>query len=209
MEISQALTQRRAVKRYDEEYAIPEATVREILSKAILSPTAFNIQHWRFVWVRDPEQRRRIREVGWNQEKITEASVLLVLTADTKAWEPHRAPRYYEGAPQAVIDYAMPAIDAYYRGKPQVERDECFRSMGMAAMSIMLLATDYGYDCCPMVGFDFDAVGRLINLPKDHVVGMMISIGRRTKDPYPRVGKLPLDEVLIIDRFEQGQDDGK
>ncbi len=100
-----------------------------------------------------------------------------------------------------MVDFLVPAIDDYYGGKPQVQRDECMRSMGIAAQSIMLLALEHGYASCPMDGFDFDAVGKLINLPQDHVIGCMIAIGKKTKEPWPRIGKLPMDEVVIEDRF--------
>jgi len=170
-----------------------------MLSLAMLSPTAFNIQHWRFVWVRDPARRAAIREQAWGQAQVTDASVLLVLCADLAAWE--RGPSYWQGAPQPVVDFLVPAIDVYYRGKPQVQRDECMRSLGLAAMSLMLLAREFGYDSCPMDGFDFEAVGRLINLPQDHVIGLMLAMGRKTREPWPPVGKIGLDDVLLHDSF--------
>jgi nitroreductase len=98
-------------------------------------------------------------------------------------------------------DMLIPAIDAYYRGKPQVQRDEAMRSCGIIAMSIMLMAQEQGWHSCPMDGFDFDAVGKLINLPESHVVSMMIAVGKRTQESFPRVGKIPLDEVLIENSF--------
>ena len=58
-----------------------------------------------------------------------------------------------------------------YEGREQLQRDEALRSCGMAAQTIMLAAKALGYDTCPMAGFDPEAVGRLINLPPDHVIG--------------------------------------
>ena len=75
------------------------------------------------------------------------------------------------------------------------------RSCGIAAMSLMLQAREMGYDSCPMDGFDFDAVGKLINLPDDHVIAMMLAIGRATREAWPRGGQLPIDEVVITNRF--------
>jgi len=57
------------------------------MEHAILSPTAFNIQNWRFVRVTDPEQCKAIRAVAWDQAHVTDASELLVLCFDNKAWE--------------------------------------------------------------------------------------------------------------------------
>jgi nitroreductase len=75
------------------------------------------------------------------------------------------------------------------------------RSCGIAAQTLMLAARAMGYDSCPMDGFDFDAVGKLINLPADHVVAMCVAIGKPTKEAWPRGGQLPLSEVVIENRF--------
>lgn len=200
MNVSTAIQDRRAEKVFDPALAISDEEIKELLQTAILSPTAFNLQNWRIVQVKDPALRQKIREVAWNQDKVTDASFLLVLCADLNAWSKDPA-RYWAGAPQMYQDMLIPAIDGYYRDKPQVQRDEAMRSCGLLAMSIMLLAQEQGWHSCPMDGFDFDAVGKLINLPDDHVVSMMIAVGKRTQESFPRTGKLPLAEVFIENSF--------
>jgi nitroreductase len=200
MNVSTAIQERRAEKMFDPAFTISEQPVTELLEKAIMSPTAFNIQNWRIVNVKDPALRQKIREVAWNQDKVTDASLLFVICADLNAWAKEPA-RYWAGAPQMYQDMLIPAIDVYYRDKPQVQRDEAMRSSGIISMSIMLLAQEQGLHSCPMDGFDFDAVGKLINLPEDHVVSMMIAVGKRTQESFPRVGKIPLSEVLIENVF--------
>lgn len=200
MNVSTALQERRAEKMFDPAFTISEQQVNDLLEKAIQSPTAFNIQNWRIVNVKDPALRQKIREVAWNQDKVTDASILFVICADLNAWAKEPA-RYWEGAPQIYQDMLIPAIDEYYRDNPQVQRDEAMRSCGLLAMSIMLLAQEQGWHSCPMDGFDFDAVGKLINLPDDHVVSMMIAVGSRAQESFPRTGKLPLAEVFIENSF--------
>jgi len=68
-------------------------------------------------------------------------------------------------------------------------------------MSIMLMAKEMGYDSCPMDGFDFDNVARIINLPHDHIITMMVVVGKNKEDARPRSGQLPLDEVFLTDGF--------
>jgi len=176
------------------------ASFDQLMSLAILSPTAFNIQHWRFVVVTDPVLRQQMRAVSWNQAQVEEASLLLVLTADLQAWtkEPER---YWKNAAQAVSDILVPAIGNFYSGNAQMQRDEVMRSCGMAAMTIMLAAKEMGYDTCPMDGFDFDAVGKLLNLPADHTPVMFVTVGKALKPASPRSGQLPLNEVVIQNKF--------
>ena len=93
------------------------------------------------------------------------------------------------------------AIDAYYRGKEQVQRDEAMRSCGIAAQTIMLAAKAMGYDSCPMDGFDFEKVAEIINLTEDHGLAMIVVVGKADKPARTRPTQLSIDETLIINRF--------
>jgi nitroreductase len=200
MNVTQAIETRRSIKGFDPEHRISEAEIEKLMSLALLSPTAFNIQNWRFVLVRDQELRQQVRAASWDQAQVTDASLLVVLAADLKSWEKEPA-RYWQNAPQPVQDYLVPAIGQYYGGKHQVQRDEAMRSCGMAAMTLMLAAKEMGYDSCPMDGFDFDAVGKLVKLPEDHVIAMFVAIGKGIREPWPRGGQLPMNEVVIYNQF--------
>ncbi|WP_370051967.1 nitroreductase family protein [Neptunomonas sp.] len=200
MQTFEAITSRRAVKQFDPEHVLTADEERELLSLAVLSPTAFNIQNWRFVVVKDKALREQIRAAAWDQAQVTDSSLLVIMCADLKAWE-KEPERYWANTDQGTRDILLPAIDNYYRGKEQTQRDEAMRSCGMAAQTLMLTAKSMGYDSCPMDGFDFDAVGKLINLPEDHVISMFVAIGKATKEAHPRGGQLPLTDVVITDTF--------
>ena len=200
MNVSQAIIERRSVKAYDPQHSMTEDEISKLMSLAVLSPTAFNIQNWRFVVVTDPALRKQIRAASWDQAQVEEASVLIVLTADLHAWS-KQPERYWENAPKPVQDYLVNAIGQYYTGKDQVQRDEAMRSCGMAAMTIMLAAKEMGYDTCPMDGFDFDAVAKLLNLPEDHTPVMFVVVGKALKPAQPRGGQLKVDEVVVYNKF--------
>jgi len=200
MDTIDAVRQRRAVKQYDPEHEMTREEVDQLIGLAKLAPTAFNQQNYRFVLVRDAELRKQIREAAWDQAQVTDASLLIVICADLKAWEKDPA-RYWANAPAEVQDYMKSAIDQYYRNREQVQRDEAMRSAGIAAQTIMLSAKSMGYDTCPMDGFDYDAVGKLINLPEDHVVAMFVVVGKAVQPAKPRPTQLTTDEVVIVDRF--------
>src|SRR5690606_25214466 len=200
MHIEEAIQSRRAVKVYDSSFKLSQEEKDELLRTALLAPSAFNLQHVRMVEVADPALRAQIREVGWNQAQMTDASMLVVFCAQVDSWEKN-ARRVWEGTPPEVQDLMAGAIDNYYRDKPQVQRDETMRSCGLMAQTLMLAARGKGLDSCPMDGFDFEGVGKLINLPDNHVIALMVAVGKRAADPKPRVGKLPFEEVVIRDRF--------
>ena len=118
--------------------------------------------------------------------------------APSFATEPQR---YWRNAPTEVAELLVNWMGPFHDGKPQLQRDEAQRSIGMAMQTLMLAAKSLGYDSCPMIGFDLEKVAELINLPEDHVIGPMVAIGKGTKAAWPKPGQLPLEEVVIQNRF--------
>lgn len=201
MKTIEAIQTRRAVKHFDASYELTDEEINQILSLAVLSPTAFNIQNWRFVVVDDADLRKKIRAVSWDQSQVTDASLFIILCADLKAWK-KEPERYWVNAPKEVQDFMLPAIDNYYRGKGQVQRDEAMRSCGIVSQTIMLSAKSLGYDSCPMDGFDFEKVAQLIHLPDDYVIAMFVAIGKGTKEAWARPGQLGLSDVVVKNVFK-------
>ncbi len=200
MNTQETILARRAVKSYVPDFVIPEVDEKKLFELVRQAPTSFNMQNWRFVVVKDKALRQQICKAAWGQAQVTEASLLIVLCADVKAWN-KQPERYWQDAPEPVRNALVPMIKPFYEGRDQVQRDEAMRSVGIAAQTLMLAAKDMGYDSCPMIGFDADAVGKLINLPDDHVVGMLLTIGKAAKPAYPKGGYLPTNEVIIENRF--------
>ena len=200
MEIFEAIYKRRAVKQFDPEHQFTDKEIDKLLQAAIQSPTSFNVQHWRFVIVSDPELRKQIRAVGNDQAQMTDASLLIVMTADVRAWQKDPS-RYWRNAPQEVAELLVNWMGPFHEGNEQLQRDEAMRSIGMAMQTIMIAAAGMGYESCPMIGFDHEKVAHLIRLPADHVIGPMVAVGRGTKDPWPKPGQLDLSEVVVQNRF--------
>jgi nitroreductase len=200
MDTFDAIYGRRAVKHFDPDHEMAPEEIRRLLEAAVQSPTSFNIQHWRFVVVQDRDLRKQLREAGHGQAQITDASLLVVVTADLLAWKKDPQ-RYWRAAPAETAKLLVGWMGPFYEGREGLQRDEAIRSAGMAAQTIMLAAKAMGYDSCPMIGFDPDRVAELIRLPADHVIGLMIAVGKALQPAWPKPGQLPLDEVVIRDRF--------
>lgn len=165
MDVTTAVEARRAVKQFDPDHNMTEEEIRKLMSLVVLSPTAFNIQHWRFVLVRDRGLRENIRAASWMQPQITDASMLVIICADLKAWE-RQPERYWHNAPHDVREGVLAVIEEYYRGHEQVQRDEAMRSCGIAAQTMMLAAKAMGCDSCPMDLSDLDEVADSSTSPK-------------------------------------------
>jgi nitroreductase len=195
-----AIQERRSVKQYDPSVRLTPEEIQTLLSLTMLSPTSFNIQNWRFVVVDDEAVKLKLREAAWNQAQVTDASHVVLICADLKAWQ--RDPgRYWVNAPAAVRDALVPMIGQFYSVNAELERDEAMRSVGIAAQTFMLAAKSMGYDTCPMIGFDPVKVAEIINLPEDHVIGLMVVVGKASTPARERGGQLPYKEVVFANRF--------
>lgn len=197
--VAEALQQRRSIRAFEPEHKMSDEEFHYLMEHVRLSPTANNIQNWRFVRVTDEAEREAIRCVGFDQAQMTEASELIIFCYHEKAWQ-ESPERYWKDAAPEVAEVVLANFPPYFT-QEGVEHDEGVRSCGMAAMSTMLLAKEMGYDTCPMTGFDFDAVGKIIALPPHHRIAMMVAIGKRKQAAWPRGGQLPYEEVVINNRF--------
>jgi nitroreductase len=196
-----SIYQRRAIKAFDPEHRLSAEEETKLLEATIQAPTSFNIQHWRFVIVRNPDLRSKIRtEFGNDQAQMTDASLLIIFTAGLNAWK-KEPERYWKNAPKEVSDLLVGWMGPFHEGREWLQRDEAQRSIGMAMQTLMLAAKSMGYDSCPMIGFDIDEVAKLINLPEDHVMGPMVAVGKGIKEAWPKPGQLALEELVKEDTF--------
>jgi len=201
MNAIEAIYKRRSVKHFDKKHNFTEAEERKLLESTIQAPTSFNIQHWRFLILRDRNLRANLRnEFGNDQAQITDASLLILFTADLKAWQKNPE-RYWVNAPKEVADLLVGWMGPFHEGREWLQRDEAQRSIGMAMQTLMLAAQEMGYESCPMIGFDIEEVAELVNLPDDHVMGPMVAIGKGIQDPWPKPGQLPLEELVFENSF--------
>jgi nitroreductase len=201
MNTIEAIYNRRSVKHFDAGHQLTKEEEHKLLEATIQAPTSFNIQHWRFVILRDPRLRSKIRtELGNDQAQITDASLLVLFTADVKAW--HKEPeRYWKNAPKEVAELLVNWMGPFHEGNDALQRDEAQRSIGMAMQTLMLAAQEMGYESCPMIGFDLEKVAELIKLPDDYVMGPMVAIGKGTEKPWPKPGQLAISELVVEDSF--------
>jgi len=199
MDTFDAIKTRRSIKSF-QDHEMSKDEINKLLEAAILSPTSYNIQNWRFVIVTKQDLKDKLCALSYGQRQVAEASLVIILCADLKAWDKNPE-RYWKNIPEEPRKSLAKAIRQSYSGNPILEKDEALRSCGFAAQTIMLAAKSMGYDTCPMEGFDFGKVATLINLPSDHMISMMVVVGKKAKEAGPRGGQLSLSEVVFENSF--------
>nr|MBP9035160.1 nitroreductase family protein [Pseudomonadales bacterium] len=145
MNVQDALAARVSANKFDTADVMTAGEVQALIAAAMQAPSAFNIQHARFLVVRDPEARAALQQVAKGQQKVREAAATFVVLGDLRGAE--SLPLIVGRAREAgLLDEAgaagfAAAGQAAYEGKPAFARDEAIRSASMAAMALMLAAT--------------------------------------------------------------------
>jgi nitroreductase len=83
--LSDVIRDRRSTPSFDGS-PVPGDDLRQILDAGLHAPSSYNMQPWRFIVVRGPEAKRRLRAASYNQAKVEEASVVIVACGDMDGW---------------------------------------------------------------------------------------------------------------------------
>jgi nitroreductase len=200
MDTFDAIKTRRAIKKFDSSHKMSPEDVKTLQELTILSPTSYNQQNWRFVYVTDQTVKDKISKAARDQAQPKDGSLVIVLCGNLNAWKEEPL-RYWRNNTPEKQELVKNSLIRKYENSPENRRDEAMRSCGFAAQTIMLAARQMGLDSCPMVGFEYDELAEIINLPKDHMIVMMVVVGKRAADASERGGQLPLDEVFFENKF--------
>ncbi len=200
MDTFDAIKTRRAVKKFDSAYKMTPDQVKSLMELTILSPTSYNQQNWRFVTVTDKSIKEQISKAARDQAQPKDGSLVVVLCGNLNAWKEDPL-RYWKDHPVEKQELVASSLSKKYSGSPQNRRDEAIRSCGFAGQTIMLAAKQMGLDSCPMVGFDYDELAKIIKLPEDHLIVLMIVVGKAAEPANPRGGQLPLSDIVFENNF--------
>ena len=193
---------RSTTKYYDPSVTLSDEQILELVRIGTSAPTSFHLQNWRFIAVRSPEAKARLRPIAWDQPAITEAAVTFIVCgqlADSSVIPERLAPLVEAGIMPAkmVPEWEIPARDLYM-AYPQRRRDEAVRSGAIGATAMIYAALSLGLGSTPMIGFDAEAVAREFALAEGEVPVMLLSIGAARPGNWPQKPRLPVADVLEL-----------
>ena len=200
MDTFEAINTRRAIKKFDSTYKMSPEQVNSLMKLTILSPTSYNQQNWRFITVTDQLIKEQISKAARGQAQPSDGSLVIVLCGNMNAWKEDPL-RYWKNSTIEKQELVKNSLNKKYADSPQNQRDEAMRSCGFAGQTIMLAARQMGLDSCPMVGFEYDELAKIINLPENHLIVLMIVVGKAAEPANPRGGQLSLDKVVFENKF--------
>lgn len=196
------IRRRISVERFDPEHTLDDETIRALVADAAEAPSSFNIQHWRFIAVRRPQDKQRLLAAAYGQRQVADAAVTFIVLGDTAGVD-----RLPEVLDRAVHEKTLPAAraDSWLEmarelyADPELSRDEAIRSACLAAMVLMLAAEARGLASGALIGFDPQQVMREFAVPRCCVPVMLLAVGRALETDAKRKPRLDVDTILSFD----------
>ncbi|WP_246586679.1 nitroreductase family protein [Cytobacillus gottheilii] len=192
---------RRSIRTYDENVKISKEEMSEILAAATKAPSSVNLQPWRFVVIESPEAKAKLAPLAkFNQQQVKTSSAVIAVFADLNNLD-YLEEIYGKAVelglmPQDVKDKQVPSIRGLLSGiSPQANKETILIDSGLVSMGIMLTAKAFGYDTCPIGGYEKDQIAEAFDLDKDRYVPvMLLSIGKAADAGYQSY-RMPVEQV--------------
>jgi len=198
--IAELIENRSSIGRYDTERQMSDEQVNELVRLATLSPSAFNIQNWRFIAVRSDEAKQKLLEVSYGQQKVADASVTFIVCGLTEAYGDLPA-ALQPSVDAGIINQSLVAdwtamMTESQQGNPQAQRDEAIRTASLASMTMMLAAEGMGLGSGAMTGFDMEGLVEAFELSPREIPVMLVTVGYPAANNWPQKHRLPVEQVM-------------
>ncbi len=202
--LSQVIAERRATPSFDG-VPIPDADLKKIIDAGLHAPSGYNMQPWRFIVVRTPEQKKRLRLASYNQAKVEEASAMIVACGDADGWRNGDLEEMLRlgkdgGMSESYSEQARQSIPTYLSHHPNMAM-WLNRQVMIAFTHIMLMAEVMGYDTAPMEGFEQEKVREVLKLPLSYHVVALLGIGHLKGTDKPNGGRFEMGRVVFDEEY--------
>lgn len=196
LDVKTAALRRRSIRRYRPD-PVPEGVLREVLEAALRAPSAWNLQPWRLVVVRDAALKKALREAAFGQAQVEEAPVVLVVYADLEDALARLDEVIHPGVQGERREAQKRAIQSAFAGMGEEERAAWAAGQSYIFLGYLLLLLEaHGLGSVPMLGFDPERVKALLGLPAHVAVPALLPLGYPAEEGYPS-HRLPLERVAL------------
>lgn len=185
MNFKEIMEGRRAINFFDPNRDVTDSLIREMVTLAARAPSGFNLQPWSLMILRDRKKKERLKGHAWNQEKITEAPVVMIVLADMNGWSFEN--KFTEKTFNELVkagemaesqrDWFRNTTSSLYGASAARKVAFACKNAGFFAMSLMLTAKSLGLESHPMDGFDIDGVRKEFTIPDNYWIMMLLAVG--------------------------------
>ena len=206
--LSELVRLRRATDSFAAE-PISAGDLEEILRAGLEAPSSYNLQPWRFVVVRDLQQRRKLRAAAMDQKKVEEAPVVIVACGDTLGWREDLEEVIRLGQAHGIGGDVWAErkrrrknVTADLGSHPNISMGVAKQTM-IAATTMMWMAEALGYDTGPMEGFDEEEVRMVLGIPRHVRVLFLLAIGRLRGEDGKYPGRVSRARTVFAECYGQ------
>ena len=200
--VQHAIESRISINHFQPDRPLDEDVITSLISQATKAPSAYNLQNWRFIAVRSPEAKARLKAAAFGQQKIEDASVAFIvcgtLAAHSQLASALQPSVDAQIMTQGIADGWVARVSADHSSNPVLQRDEAVRSASLAAMTLMLAAQGMALGSCAMSGFDAELVSQSFALSADELPVMIVTVGHPAEGNWPQKVRKAVPEVLSI-----------
>ncbi|PLT32663.1 nitroreductase family protein [Bacillus sp. V5-8f] len=183
--VQQAIQSRRSIRKYKQQ-PIDEQDLQNIFELVRLSPSAWNLQPWRFHVITDDNLKNKLEEAAYGQKQVTSAPAVIVVTSDMEDILTNIADTVHPGLSGEQKEEEVANLTAFFNGMSVEQRGQWGLTQTNIAFGILMVAAQgYGYSSNPMLGFDQDKVRELLDLPKHVQFAGILPIGKPDSEGYP------------------------
>lgn len=202
--LSEAIEERRTTPHFSPE-PVREADLKRILEAGLRAPSGYNTQPWRFIVVRDAQQRRKLAAAAMNQKRVAAAPVVIVACGDSGSLKDDDLDEMLRLAAEHGFG-SEKDHEAVRRNFPSfLESLEIAvwlnRQVMIAFTPMMLMAEVLGYDTAPLEGFWEDKVKQLLGIPESARVVALLCVGRREGPDKPFGGRFAMARTVFSEAW--------
>lgn len=192
---------RRSIRQYDKRKRISREELSQILTDATSAPSSLNMQPWRFVIVESTKTKERIKPLlMFNQVQCDTSAALICVFGDLQPQS--NLTKIMQGSVDHgtltadIRDQQIEKITHYYKSlSSESIKQTVLLDGGLIAMNLMLAARQYGYDTCPIGGFEKDQLAEALGLDSERYLPLLIlSIGKAAEAGYQSY-RLPVADI--------------
>lgn len=208
LSLKDAIEERRAARSFRPD-PIPDDVLAEIFRLGTRAPSGYNLQPWRFIVVREQENKNKLRACAFDQRQVSEAPVVLICCGDRRI----NNSDYIESVIQlgkdnqavndAFADVMRSAIPQLFEYKPCFESIEAWtnRHTMLAVAHLLIVAKSFGVDSCPMEGFVSAQVKEAFNIPAEVDVCCLVPMGYAAEPFKLYGGRFDVGQVFYGETF--------
>jgi nitroreductase len=202
--ITEVLLERRATMSFRSDEEVPEDYLKAILHFGAQAPSGYNLQPWRFIVVREAENRKRLQQVAFGQQKVAEAPVVIIAVGMKEEWKERADEVFQEGVKRGLgnPDTWQQAKEGAVQFISSMSAEMWVNRHTMIAVTTMMLVAEaYGFDTAPMEGFNGAGVKREFDIPDEGEVVALLAIGRAAGEEKAYPGRFELARIVFSERY--------